>query len=160
MCKMTDWQQRDCKVPSKKRDCKIVSDCKCRLKCCKSCTFCNKAAAKERYRSRYCSSKAIKICSTCFHVSCRSIEFCPECNKCQKQWLRSTCRGKTTPVLGNLRSLGAGPKVIKILKEGYSLPFQIWPNLTRSLTIISCCEYAFRRSHVKDVWLYTVVKTM
>ena len=23
--------------------------------------------------------------------------------------------------------LGAGPKVVQILKEGYTLPFQIWP---------------------------------
>ena len=34
--------------------------------------------------------------------------------------------------------LGAGPKVVQILKEGYTLPFRTWPNLTRSPTIISC----------------------
>ena len=34
--------------------------------------------------------------------------------------------------------LGAGPKVVQILKEGYALPFRIWPNLTRSPTVISC----------------------
>ena len=34
-------------------------------------------------------------------------------------------------------ALGAGPKVVKLLKEGYSLPFWIQPNLTRSLTIAS-----------------------
>ena len=34
--------------------------------------------------------------------------------------------------------LGAGPKVVQILKEGYSLPFRIWPNLTKSTNIISC----------------------
>ena len=34
--------------------------------------------------------------------------------------------------------LGAGPKVVQILREGYTLPFQTWPNLTRSPTIISC----------------------
>ena len=34
--------------------------------------------------------------------------------------------------------LGAGPKVVQILKEGYTLPFQIWPKLTRSPTVISC----------------------
>ena len=33
--------------------------------------------------------------------------------------------------------LGAGPKVVQILKEGYALPFRIWPNLTRSPTVIS-----------------------
>ena len=35
-------------------------------------------------------------------------------------------------------NLGAGPKVVQILREGYTLPFRIWPNLTRSPTIISC----------------------
>ena len=34
--------------------------------------------------------------------------------------------------------LGAGPKVVQILKEGYALPFRIRPNLTRSPTVISC----------------------
>ena len=34
--------------------------------------------------------------------------------------------------------LGAGPKVAQILKEGYTLPFRIRPNLARSPTIISC----------------------
>ena len=34
--------------------------------------------------------------------------------------------------------LGAGSKVVQILKEGYTLPFRIWPNLTRSPTVISC----------------------
>ena len=33
--------------------------------------------------------------------------------------------------------LGAGPKVSRILKQGYILPFQIRPNLTRSPTVIS-----------------------
>ena len=34
--------------------------------------------------------------------------------------------------------LGAGPKVVQILKEGYTLPFRTRPNLTRSSTVISC----------------------
>ena len=37
-----------------------------------------------------------------------------------------------------LEALGAGPKVLKILKHGYILPFQIRLNLTRSPTFISC----------------------
>ena len=35
-------------------------------------------------------------------------------------------------------ALGAGPKVLKMLKEGYTLPFWTRPNLTMSPTIISC----------------------
>ena len=34
--------------------------------------------------------------------------------------------------------LGAGPRVVQILKEGYILPFRIWPNLSRIPTVISC----------------------
>ena len=34
--------------------------------------------------------------------------------------------------------LGAGPKVVEILKEGYTLPFRIRPKLTRSPTVINC----------------------
>ena len=36
------------------------------------------------------------------------------------------------------KALGAGPKVVQILKEGYTHPFQTRPNLTRSPTILSC----------------------
>ena len=34
--------------------------------------------------------------------------------------------------------LGAGPKVVQILKEGYTLPFRIRLNLSRIPTVISC----------------------
>ena len=33
--------------------------------------------------------------------------------------------------------LGAGPKVVQILKEGYTLPFRIRPKLARSPTAVS-----------------------
>ena len=33
--------------------------------------------------------------------------------------------------------LGAGPKIVQILREGYTLPFRIRPNLTRSPTVVS-----------------------
>ena len=34
--------------------------------------------------------------------------------------------------------LGASPKVVQILKEGYTLPFRTRPNLSRTPTVISC----------------------
>ena len=34
--------------------------------------------------------------------------------------------------------LGAGPKVVQILKEGYTLPFRTRPSLSRTPTVISC----------------------
>ena len=38
----------------------------------------------------------------------------------------------------NWLDLGAGPKVVQILKEGYTLTFRIRPNLSRTPTVISC----------------------
>ena len=35
-------------------------------------------------------------------------------------------------------ALGVSPKVVTVLKEGYTLPFQFRPNLTRSPKVISC----------------------
>ena len=42
--------------------------------------------------------------------------------------------------------LGAGPKVVQILKEGYTLPFRIRPYLTRSPSVISCYVNLHRNS--------------
>ena len=46
--------------------------------------------------------------------------------------------------------LGAGPKVVQILKEGYTLPFRIRPKLTRSPTIISCYANPHRNSYMLE----------
>ena len=42
--------------------------------------------------------------------------------------------------------LGAGPKVVQILKEGYTVPFRVRPKLTRSPTVISCYVNPHRNS--------------
>ena len=46
--------------------------------------------------------------------------------------------------------LGAGPKVIQILKEGYTLPFRTRPKLTRSPTVISCYVNPHRNSYLLE----------
>ena len=46
--------------------------------------------------------------------------------------------------------LGAGPKVVQILREGYTLPFRIWPKLTRSPTVISCYVNLHRNSYLLE----------
>ena len=46
--------------------------------------------------------------------------------------------------------LGAGPKVVQILREGYTLPFRIPPKLTRSPTVISCYVNPHRNSYLLD----------
>ena len=47
-------------------------------------------------------------------------------------------------------NLGAGPKVVEILKEGYTLPFRIRPKLTRSPSIISCYASPRRISYLLE----------
>ena len=47
-------------------------------------------------------------------------------------------------------SLGAGPKIIQILKEGYTLPFRTRPHLTRSPTVISCYVNPRRNSYLLE----------
>ena len=46
--------------------------------------------------------------------------------------------------------LGAGPKVVQILKEGYTLPFRIRPKLTRSPIVISCYGNPRRNSYLLE----------
>ena len=74
-------------------------------------------------------NKVIKICERCF--LCRSIEFCPECPRYPSCCSRSICCCQIAPVWGNMAALGASPKVIGIIKEGYTIPFRSRPNLTR-----------------------------
>ena len=50
----------------------------------------------------------------------------------------------------NWLELGAGPKVVQILKEGYPLPFQTRPDLTRSSTVISCYANPHRNSYLVE----------
>ena len=47
-------------------------------------------------------------------------------------------------------NLGAGPKVVQILKEGYTLPFRIRPKLTRFPTVISCYVNPQRNSYLLE----------
>ena len=46
--------------------------------------------------------------------------------------------------------LGAGPKVVQILKEGYTLPFQTRPKLTRSPSVVSCYVNPQRYSYLLE----------
>ena len=46
--------------------------------------------------------------------------------------------------------MGAEQKIVQILKEGYTLPFRIRPNLTRSPTVISCYINPHRNSYLLE----------
>ena len=47
-------------------------------------------------------------------------------------------------------NLCAGPKVVQILKEGYTLPFRIRPKLSRSPTVISCSVNPHRNLYLLE----------
>ena len=47
-------------------------------------------------------------------------------------------------------ALGSSPKVVTILREGYTLPFQFRPNLTRSPTVISNYFNSKRQSNLLE----------
>ena len=99
------------------------------------------ANPKERNKSRvsrllFSKRVQIKICERCF--LCHSIVLCKTCNKCQKCCLKSACRARLQSYWQTWLNLGADPKVVQILREGYTLPFRIPPKLARSPTIISC----------------------
>ena len=120
MCNFTSprtaaWELKDsktCSVYSVSQLCKKdikFSDTrqfKCKLKCCRSCTFCERAVTKERCKSRYCTNlqREIKVCEKCF--LCRSLVFCKYCTKCPTCCSKSTCRGKTSEFLANLTGSG------------------------------------------------------
>ena len=46
--------------------------------------------------------------------------------------------------------LGAGPKVIQTLREGYSLPFRTRPKLTKYPTVVSCYVHPHRNSYLLE----------
>ena len=75
---------------------------KCKLKCCRSCMFCERAITKERCKSRHCTNlqREIKICEKCF--LCRWTVFCETCTKCPNCCFKSACGGKTSKLLSNL----------------------------------------------------------
>ena len=95
----------------------------CKFICCFSCTFCNRAAAKERHKSSVCKlkqSSAIKICEQCF--VCRSLVFCKSCSKCPKCCSQSSCRDQTSKLLDKMVGSGCKPNSSSNPKGGLPPP--------------------------------------
>ena len=78
----------------------------CKIKCCEPCSYCPRAFAKERNKSRgsrlssFSKESYSKICERCF--LCHSIVLCPTCNKCQKCCHNLSCRGSIPTLLESL----------------------------------------------------------
>ena len=121
-------------------DCKWYSktDRLCKFKCCFSCTYCNRAATKERRKSSHCKSKqssVIKACEQCF--LCRSIVFCNLCAKCPTCCSKSSCRGQAGPILaglGRFRSWSQSPPNVE---RGLHPTF---PNKTKFDQVSNSCK--------------------
>ena len=102
---------------------------KCKLSCCKSFTYCLRAATKERHKSavvRQCQSLKYVNNVSCVDQLC-SVKLAlnvPDVAQNLPVGARLNQFGK----LG--KPWGARPKVVQLLKEGHTLPFQARPNLT------------------------------
>ena len=90
----------------------------------------------------------IKVCEKCFCVTQLS---------CVQPVTNAKNAAQNLPVGARLQNfwqtwldLGASPKVVQILKEGYTLPFRIRPRLTRSPTVISCYVNPHRNSYLLE----------
>ena len=73
--------------------------------CCKSCTYCKRAFTKKNVTPvvvNCCHQR--ERCERCFLS--RSIVFCQTCNQCPSCRFKSSCRKKTSKLLGNLGSSG------------------------------------------------------
>ena len=125
-------QEKSQQVLWVQKDFRTVSKFKFKLTCCSSCTFCCRPSTKERFNPHCKVNKVL----------------CPACHKCLSASCcsESTCRGQIAPISGTWAVLGAGTNLIKILREGYTLPFRIQLNLTRSLIVISGYVHPCRNS--------------
>ena len=79
----------------------------CKLKCCLSCTFCNRAVGKQRHKTQSDPNRN-KVCETC--LLCKSLSLCSNCSKCPSCCTKSTCGGPTAKVLAGLALPGCKQK--------------------------------------------------
>ena len=79
----------------------------CKLKCCLSCTFCNRAVGKQRHKTQSEPNRN-KVCETC--LLCKSLSLCSNCSKCPSCCTKSTCGGPTAKVLAGLALPGCKQK--------------------------------------------------
>ena len=116
------------------------------LLCCK-CSFFHQVATKERRKSQllYTEIKYVKDVSCVGHLSSANI-------------VTSVPTVAINPPVGarlhqfweKWEALGSSPKVVTILREGYTLPFRFRPNLTRSPIVISNYVNPQRQSHILE----------
>ena len=105
---------------------KSTSEPNCVMSCCLSCSFCRYkgATTKERYKPRSYeeTNKACQRC-TCV-VPCLFAPNVPNAPSVANSLTVEGCLQKFWQVW---EKLGSSPRVVSILKEGYTLPFKMRP---------------------------------
>ena len=116
----------------------------CKLSCCNTCSYCTGAAVCHFLQREY-KLKHVKSVSCVTQLSC--VKFVKNVKNA----------AQNLPVGARLQNywqywlnLGAGPKVVQILKEGYTIPFRTHPKLTRSPTVISCYVNPHRNLYLQE----------
>ena len=90
----------------------------------------------------------IKICESCFLVT--QLSCVQPVNNAQNAALNLPVGARLQNFWKTWLDLGAGPKIVQILKEGYALPFRTRPNLTRSPTVMSCYANPNKNSYLLE----------
>ena len=110
---------------------------KCILyKCCQSCSFCNysRATAKERFKTR----SKYEVNKACQSVSCVVLShFAPSVQSVPHVVTKTSVGGRLQSFWQVWQKLGSNPRVVSLLRDGYSLPFRERPHLSRFPLIVS-----------------------
>ena len=93
------------------------------LSCCKSCSYCSftRASTKERSKTRSLSEQN-KTCQRC--MLCKSMPFSPSVPNVPNAVSVQNVGGRLQSFWQVWQNMGSNPRVVSILKEGYTLPFK------------------------------------
>ena len=92
-----------------------------------------------------------------FPVFLYFLKFCPKCYNVPVVALDVRVGARLHKVLEKWVALGASPKVIKVLREGYTVPVQIRLNQIRSPAIKNYCVNPIWNSYLMEA-LHTCAK--
>ena len=121
---LSDQQEQDCRLTYK-------------LFCFNPVLFVKGYPQKKGESQLLLSLSKNKVCERCF--MCRSLEFCKSCHKCPAVAVYLPVGATLHQFWEKWAAVGVSPKVVTVLREGYTLPFWFRPNLIRSPTVINCC---------------------
>ena len=122
------------------------------MSCCQSCTFCLKcerAVTKERRKSLIKSKNRNKFWKSAFSVD-HCVFFAPIVPNAHNVVNAQLVGGRLQNCWQKWSLLGANPRVVSILKDGYILPFKIRPPLVRDPLIVSGYANPLRNPYLRE----------